>query len=822
MRPTDLCNDDRKGDMSVKRINIDRGWSFSMGKPRWFLNEVPKTRIVDLPHDFTISTETYPEAPSGASSGYYNGDIGNYTKTLEIPAEWEGKKVFVEFDGVYKDATVSFGGHVAAEHPYGYTPFHADLSSLIQPGKSGDLSVVVNNSAQPNSRWYSGSGIYRHVDLLVGEPIHIAPWGIFAYTERVADGTAYIAVEITVKNDTTKAENVRVSAEMAGVSAKRALHIEAGASSVARLKLIVPEVKLWDIDSPNLYTVSAAVEDLGGNVLDTDTTEFGVRTISVDVKNGFLLNGRTIKLKGGCVHHDNGMLGAASFYDSEYRKFSLMKKGGFNAIRCAHNPPSRDMLKVCDELGMLVMDEAFDMWKMEKTAHDYHLHFNDWWKRDMDAFITRDRNHPCIIMWSTGNEIVERGGLSGGYELSRQLADHVRSLDPTRPVTNAVCSMWSGLTPEETEKLREERKKAAENGGTQNMSTPYMDEIWGKYTEAFAAPLDVMGYNYLDARYAADGERYPDRVICGTESFPLDIDIIWHEVKRLPYVIGDFTWTGFDYLGEAGIGKADYTEPGSPADANAGASHVSAYPWRLANDSDFDICGFERPQLHYRRIVWGSGETFIAARDPKNYGKIEHVSRWGWPICENHWNWDGCEGRMTTVDVYSAAEEVELLFNGKSVGKAPAGESNRFIAKFDLPYQPGTLTAVSYTGGKEVSRDEIKTAGKPAALKISSDVASLKADGQSLAFVVAELVDESGQRVPNAEALCTASVEGEGSLAAFGIARPATTENYTKASFTAYEGRVMAIVRAGWQSGSVKVCISAEGVGSACAELEVK
>ncbi|MDO4740724.1 MAG: glycoside hydrolase family 2 TIM barrel-domain containing protein, partial [Eubacteriales bacterium] len=522
----------------MKRINIDRGWNFFAGKKKWPAKEEPVTKIVDLPHDFTIETDPYPEAPSGASSGYYNGGFGNYSKLLEIPQEWAGKKILVEFDGVYKDATVSFGENVAALHPYGYTPFHADITPYATPGAARELCVTVNNTAQPNSRWYSGSGIYRHVDLLVGGPVHIAPWGIFAYTERVQDGTAYVMVEITVHNETAQAENLRVRAEMGGACAARALHVPANEKATARIRLIVPEVKLWDIDSPNLYDVKAVLENMDGEELDTEETLFGVRTISVDVQNGFMLNGRTVKLKGGCVHHDNGMLGAASFYDSEYRKFSLMKQGGFNAIRCAHNPPSRDMLKVCDELGLLVMDEAFDMWTMEKTTNDYHLHFHDWWKRDMEAFITRDRNHPCVVFWSTGNEIVERGGLSDGYEWARQLADHARRLDPTRPVANALCSMWSGLSPEETAKVREEREKAAQSGGTQNMSTPYMDAIWGKYTEAFAAPLDVVGYNYLDARYAADGERYPDRVICGTESFPLDIDIIWHEVKRLPYVIG--------------------------------------------------------------------------------------------------------------------------------------------------------------------------------------------------------------------------------------------------------------------------------------------
>ncbi|MDO4740723.1 MAG: DUF4982 domain-containing protein, partial [Eubacteriales bacterium] len=310
--------------------------------------------------------------------------------------------------------------------------------------------------------------------------------------------------------------------------------------------------------------------------------------------------------------------------------------------------------------------------------------------------------------------------------------------------------------------------------------------------------------------------------VVGSETFPREIGTLWPIVQANAHVIGDFTWTGFDYLGEAGIGKADYTEPGAQPDPNAGASHVSAYPWRLANDSDFDICGFERPQLHYRRIVWDSGETFIAARDPQNYGKTEHVSRWGWPVCEHHWNWEGREGKKTEVDVYSAAEEVELLLNGVSLGKKCAGEENRFIAKFELTYEPGTLTAVSYSGGKEVSRDELKTVGKPVALKLSADKTAIAANGQSLAFVVAELVDENGARVPSAELLCSAMVSGAGSLAAFGIAKPATTENYCSGSFTSHEGRVMAIVRGGWEKGEITVEIGAEGLQPALLKIDVQ
>ncbi len=810
------------------RENIDRAWEFTDGKPSYIPGMNKPGKTIHLPHDFTIETDTYPEAPGGSNTGYYGGGIGTYTKILDIPEEYANKRIMVEFDGVYKNSTIELNGHVVTKHHYGYTPFHADLTPYIKRGKPNRLAVIVNNAAQPNARWYTGSGIYRHVDLLSSPQIHIAPWGIFAHTSHIVNGTAFVIVETTVENHTSTTENVwidiTINKDACGTEAgtgRVKVHALPGEKSIARVMIAVENADIWDIDSPRLYKITAQLSDTD-IVLDSDSTTFGIRTISVDTKNGFMLNGRTLNLKGGCIHHDNGILGATSFMDSEYRKLKLHKDNGYNAIRCAHNPPSRDMLDICDRLGLLVINEAFDVWVMEKRAHDYSQYFEEDWMADMESFILRDRNHPSIIMWSTGNEVAERGGLSEGYKWAAKLAAYVRELDPTRLVTHSVCSFFNGLDDEDTEKFYQGVfNQNQEVQSMINLDCDFGKNIWTDYTEAFVAPVDVVGYNYLSYHYENAINNFPNRVICGTESKPLEIDQYWHDVERFSHVIGDFTWTSYDYIGEAGLGKAEYVEPDKVKETMM-LSHVSGYPWRLSFDADFDLCGFERPQLAYRRIVWGSDETFIASHNPKNQGKIEVLGRWGWPECENAWSWTGYEGKPVQVDVYSAAEEVELILNGKSIGKKATGKANRFKAEFELTYEPGTLEAISYTNGNKVSSDMLISAGEPSGIRISPERKELVANGQSLAFAVVEIIDAEGRLVPTAEMKAIAKVEGVATLAAFGTGRPQTTENYTTGEFTSYKGRLLAVVRSGYEAGMAKLSITIEGLKTESVKIPVK
>lgn len=809
------------------RKNIDQGWDFIQSKPSMIPGYGQPGKTVNLPHDFMIETDTYPEAPGKQETGYFGGGIGTYTKILDIPEEYANKRVFVEFDGVYMNSTVILNGHVVTRHHYGYTPFHADLTPYLKIGKPNRLSVIVNNEAQPNSRWYTGAGIYRHVDLLTSPKVHISPWGIFARTSHIVNGTAFVIVETAVENHTAEPANVwvdiRIEEEKTGIpsgTGRIKLHVPAGGKTSGQVLVAVEDAELWDINSPNLYKITAELSDKEG-MLDNEKTTFGIRTISVDTKNGFMLNGRNLNLKGGCVHHDNGILGAASFRDSEYRKMKIHKENGFNAIRFSHNPMSRDLLDACDRLGLLVINEAFDVWTMEKNTHDYSQYFEQDWETDLEAFILRDRNHPSIIMWSTGNEVPERGGLSNGYEWATKLAAKVRELDPTRLVTNALPSFFNGLDDEDQKRFFQDlmKKSKSTGGNVLNLDSDFGRSIWGDYTEAFAAPLDVVGYNYLNYQYEESLKKYPNRVICSTESKPREMFEYWNDVERFSHVIGDFAWTSYDYIGEAGLGKQEYYHNSEEATAAFKKLHIAEYPWRLSGGSDIDLCGFPRPQLVYRRILWGSEETYIAAHNPENYGKIEVLGRYGWTDCENSWSWPGYEGRPVKVDVYSAGEEVELILNGKSLGRKPAGKENRNMAQFELTYETGTVEAISYIEGKKVSSDLLVSSGKPASIRIVPDKKELATDGQSLSFAVVEIVDEEGRLVPTAEYKASATVEGAATLAAFGTGKPQTTENYTKGEFTSYKGRLLAIVRAGYETGTSKLTVTVEGLGTVSVEI---
>lgn len=812
----------------MKRESLDGEWLFvprRLDSFSWM--NLQDAITVNLPHDFMIANDVSPDAPGGSAVGFYKGGIGSYTKYLDIPEDWEGKRILVEIDGAYMNTEVWLNGNLVTMHPYGYTPFHADLTPYVEYGKKNRLLIIVNNSAPYNARWYTGAGLYRHVDLLTAPMVHLSPWSIFAYTNRVENRTAYVTVEVTVENHTnigrTEHVNVMLIHEKSGevvARGKLCVYIPGGSKNTGRVQLVVENAALWDIEDPQLYIVKAELSDK-----DTDSTLFGIRTITVDTKNGLMLNGRSIKLKGGCVHHDNGILGAASFYDSEYRKMELHKRHGFNAIRCAHNPPSRDMLEACDRLGLLVLNEAFDMWRMSEFANDYHLFFENWWKKDMELFMTRDRNHPCIFAWSIGNEVIERNGLSNGYELVAEIAAYARALDPTRPITSAIPVAFNGLNDEDMMKSMQAWQEMKRRGITvaslQNLGNPYIDKIWAERTEPFAAPLDFVGYNYLDVRYEMDGEIYPNRVICGTESYPKNIDLIWDKVEKLSYVIGDFTWTSYDYIGEAGLGQTAYMDPEEAKKYNTLQGPPVYFPWRLAFCGDFDLCGFERPQLHFRKIVWGSDETYVVVHHPANMGKVEVMARWGWPEAYPEWAFDGFEGKPTKVDVFSAAEEVELFINGKSLGRKPAGKANRYRAQFEVIYEPGTLTAVSLNGGVEVSRMELVTPGKASGVRVTLEKDTIKADGQSLAFAVVEIVDDMGRRVPFDDRKATAEVTGAATLAAFGTGRPVTAENYTRGQFTSYLGRYLAVVRAGYEPGEAILRINVDGLEEVKAVIRV-
>lgn len=808
----------------MKHTDLNRDWIIQKGEPsNTPTGPIPK-RTVHLPHDFMIESDVTPDSKNGVKGGCYEGSVMTYTKMLDIPADWEGQRILVRFDGCFGQTQVVVRGHVAGRHHYGYTPFTVDITPFLRFGSQNRLSVTAGADAGPHSRWYSGAGLYRHVQLLTAPKVHLAVDAIYAHLDHMVNGDAFVTVECTVENHTGEDVHRWVSLKAApenckapAATGKVRVFVPAGEAAVCRTTLCFENAQVWDIDDPQLYQIHAELTD-AANVTDTAQTLFGVREITVDAKYGFRLNGRSLKLKGGCIHSDNGILGAASFYDSEYRKVKSHKDNGFNALRFAHNPVSSEMLEACDRLGMLVIDEAFDTWNMSKSYYDFSQFFAKEGMEELESFIKRDRNHPCVAIWSVGNELPEQGGLGDGYRTSAVLTARVRELDSTRPVAGALCSMFTGLDDEDNQRFWQPLIESAMKTGVlgNNMDSDFGRQVWNDYTEAFAAPWDIVGYNYLNYQYAKTAELFPNRVVIATESMPGEAEEYWAGVEKYPFVLGDFEWTSQDYLGEAGIGKVLHVEPDQLARA-ALEVFQTPYPWRCAQTGDFDLCGFEKPQLAFKRIVWGSKETYIAVKDPKYHGKAELVIRYAWSDCAHSWTWPVEPGSPVEVNVYSSADEVELVLNGRSLGRQPAKNT----ASFSLTYEPGTLEAISYTEGREISRDKLETHGKPVGLKLTPDKSILDADGDSLCFVKVEAVDAEGRFVHWAEAEAAAEVEGVATLAAFGTGRTCTEENYTVGRVTLHRGTALAIVRAGMEAGDAKLKVSCDGLGYAETEIQV-
>jgi beta-galactosidase len=788
----------------MNKQTFDQGWEYSEAAglmARFFQQWQP----VDLPHDAMISKPRASGNPSGTHGGFFPGSVANYRKTFFVPEAWRGQSVQLEFEGVYMNAEVSVNHQLLHLQPYGYSSFVVDITPYLVYGQENEVGVVANNTAQPNSRWYSGTGIYRHVWLRTGGSVHIQPWGAYV-TTPVVDPAASV---------------VQVATELASLSGGgegailRTTVLDAEGAAVAQVEtlvkiwsvqqtLLVKNAKLWSVDEPNLYTLLSEVW-VDGSLVDTERTTFGIRSIAADAQHGFRLNGVPLTLKGGCIHHDHGPLGAASYDRAEERKVELLKSAGFNALRSAHNPPAPALLDACDRLGMLVIDETFDCWRMGKSPNDYHLYFEDWWERDTTALVKRDRNHPSVIMWSIGNEILESLGAPEGAAWCQRQADTVRRLDPTRFVTSAVPVHFGEIM---------------ERGDLSvlfNPSPPPEDpqkDMWGMATRDFNKPLDVVGYNYLPHRYQVDGIRFPDRVIAGTETFPHMAYYYWNETERLPHVIGDFVWTAFDYLGEAGIGSVNFE-----GQVGFGAS----YPYHLANCGDLDICGYKRPQSYYRDLLWGVRTVpFIGVLDPQHYGKPIAFNPWGWEPVIDSWTFPGEEGKLTQVDVYAIDEEVELLINGVSAGRKPAGAAAQNKATFEVTYQPGTIEAVGYTGGKETGRTRLVTASSPAALRLTPDRATLNAAYGDLAFVTIEVVDQDGMVVKHGEPVISLEVNGAGELIAAGTANPLSEEMYVGSQRKAYQGRLLAVVRTTGGAGEITLEAQAEGLPAAQVHLQAR
>lgn len=753
---------------------------------------------VTLPHDAMLAMERSAEANGGASNAYFHGGAVEYSKNFDVPENWRNKRVSVEFQGVYRDAMIYVNGNFAGQRPNGYVSFPVALDPYLNYGEVN--SIRVEARAHLDSRWYSGLGIHRDTVLVVTDLAHIAADGIRIVTPDVDAELAVVEVTTTVDNQGISTETYTVSTELIGtdgvVSASDAvpLTIRPGESGVSRHRMYVHEPLLWSVDRPSLYTAVTTLRK-GTEQLQDMSTTFGIRTLSLDPVRGLRINGEVVKLRGACIHHDNGLLGAAAIGRAEERRIEILKQAGFNAIRSSHNPISHTMLDACDRLGMLVMDETFDMWTEAKTSFDYSLAFPEWWERDVEAMVAKSFNHPSVIMYSIGNEILDVGKPLGAA-WGRRIAAKVRSLDDTRFITNAV----SGFVATISEMLPSFQKEMDARKLTGNVNDlmkevhdladqiSFSDTVTEKTEEAHSV-VDVIGHNYADERYLADLERFPRRVVVGTETLSKRIDIIWDLVEKNPHVIGDFTWTGWDYLGEAGLGRTDYyadsEEPPGPD-----------YPWLLAWCGDIDITGHRRPASYYREIVFGlRNEPYIAVVRPHETNKQTFTLNWSWTDSINSWSFD-IEGRTPLdVEVYSAAPEVELLLNGQSLGTEPAGSDHHFRAQFSVEYQPGELVAVARYSDGTTTSTVLRSADGPAVLDVRADRQDIRADDSDLAYVEIELRDANGTLMTSQDLKISVNVTGPGVLQALGTARPVTDEPFQSGACTTFEGRALAIVR---------------------------
>ncbi|MGY2132461.1 glycoside hydrolase family 2 TIM barrel-domain containing protein [Hymenobacter sp. HD11105] len=775
---------------------FDAGWRFHRGgaqgaeKPEF--NDT-QWRPLDLPHDWSVedlpgtSSPFSLDAPSQVSGGFTTGGTGWYRKTFVMPAAQKGQRVQLQFDGVYMNAEVWLNGQSLGAHPYGYTSFWYDVTDKVKFGVNNVVAVQVKNEGA-NSRWYSGSGIYRHVWLTVQAPVHIRQWGAFFTTPTVTAAAAQVKAQTQVVNETKQVAQVTLVTRLRNAAGQEVARTEArqsvaaGTTATVDQLLTVKSPERWSVEKPTLYTAVTEIYQ-GQQLTDQVETPFGIRSISFDAQNGFQLNGQTVKLKGGCIHHDNGPLGAKAYDRAEERKIELLKASGYNAIRCSHNPPSPALLDACDRLGMLVIDEAFDQWREAKNPYDYHLYFNKWWQQDVASMVRRDRNHPSIILWSLGNEIPERGSPEG-VKTARQLADYIRTLDPTRPITAAV----NGLGPDKD---------------------PYF------------AVLDVAGYNYAAGGdhhqayiYAKDHARLPKRLMYGAESYPLEAFGSWMSVVDHPYVLGDFVWTAVDYIGEASIGWLGYWQ------------NQGFYPWNLAFCGDIDVCGWKRPQSYYRDALWKENQISLFVKPPTpsfplNPNK-EEWSKWEWHDVLADWTWPGQENQPLTVEVYSSCEQVELFLNGKSLGTKPTTRATKFTATWSVPYQPGELKAIGRTSNKEVATATLKSADKPVRLALTPDRQTIKANGHDLSYITVELVDSKGVRNPKVENTLKFELTGPGTIVGVGNANPRSTESYLRPQRNAWQGRALVIVKANEQAGKITLRASADGFPAAEIAIQVE
>lgn len=823
----------------MKKQTFNDDWVF------YKVSDPDNQQTIRLPHDAMVLEQRSPDAPSKASGGFFPG--GNYVyKKKFTPDSRSGTHWLIEFEGAYGNCFVYVNGVFATANFNGYTDFYVDLTDKLKIDAENEIEVRVDNDRMINSRWYSGSGLYRPVWLHTGGDIRINQDGLRIATPDVAEDITKAEIELSLTCDKTDMVKLRMETSVTdedGVliySESTPITCFGKEEVLARQRLYLRNVNLWSLEEPHLYTCNIRLTlDETKEEIDAIESRFGIRRIQLDPLHGLRINGKQIKLRGACIHHDNGVIGAATFYDAEERRIRLLQAAGFNAIRISHQPCSKAMLDACDKLGMLVWEESFDMWEGDKTPFDYSRYFKEGWEKDVDSIVAKDFNHPSVFIYCIGNEIKEVGKPEG-IKISRRLSERFRKLDPTRPVTNAIV----GFSAVEGESIRiliemglltkaqvaqltgnpdssnadvmQAITKALQSGTVNDIMTVLAkgweriiehDLVTERLEEAFSH-LDVCGYNYMQVRYQKDTERYPNRILVGSETHAPKIDRLWASCLKYPQLIGDFTWTGWDYLGEAGVGHTNYQ----------GKSMFAAdYPGYLAYCGDIDITGYRRPLSYLREIVFGLRKPpYLSVQNPKYFDAPAKCTSWAVPEMVESWTWEGFEGKPVRVSVYSSDEEVVLQINGRQIAKKRV-ERNQ--ATFETTYEPGEISAIGYSKGKPTGKHSLLTADHD----IRMDV-QLSKDGvvvnEDLCYVEIQLADGKGVKYMDSDRAVSIKIDGPLELLGFGSGDPCSTENFFDNPHMTFNGRVLAVLR-GTGIGTATITISASECSDITKEIKV-
>ena len=771
----------------MKATSLLTGWTCR------HLGDTAPGKTVTLPHDAMLAEPRTALSAGGTNTGWYEGYDYEYRRTLTVPENALADTHILEFEGVYHNAEVWLNGQKAAFRPYGYTNFYVDCAPYLHAGEN-ELRVIARNADQPNSRWYSGAGIYRPVQLWTAGGAHIALNGVKIRTLSLDPAV----VEVRVK--TTAPGTVRLT-----VDDLPAVQQESDGEAVCTLTL--DNARLWTPETPNLYTCRVSFAD------DEVTETFGVRKVEWGT-DGFLLNGKRYIIQGACIHHDNGLLGAVCDPDAVARKVRLLKENGYNAIRSAHNPCSKALLAECDRQGMLVMDEYIDHWYIHKTEHDYVDYFNDWWRQDLTDMVEKDYNHPCVVLYSTGNEVSETAQ-KRGIALTKEMTDFLHGLDNSRPVTcgvniffNFLSSIGFGVYSDEKAKKEAERAEKAKQRGEKaarkkavgsqffnNLAGLLGDEFMKrgatlhgcdvKTRDAFAN-MDIAGYNYGIYRYKHDLKKYPQRLILGSETFCNDAYKFRELAKQEPRLVGDFVWAGMDYLGEVMVGSWEYADYAETFDGGLG--------WVSAGSGRIDLTGKPLGEALYTRVALEADNGPYIAVCPVNHTGDRHSpSAWKMTNAMPSWSWTGCEGRKASVEVYARAARVELVLNGHTVGSKTL--KNDCLARFIIPYESGTLEAVSYDAADhEIGRCKLQSAGGTTRLTLDAEEPTVKPG--HLCYIRLRYTDENGITKPLARGSIQVQVRG-GTLVGLGSACPFNKHSYLDSETDTYYGEALAIVRMG-------------------------